>query len=69
MVYLDPYFLIFKTKKQPHSFSEVRGCFFDPMLSRKASATNSLKWMYGLGVVASVATFKDCYRDGRNTPH
>ena len=32
MVYPDPYFLIFKTKKQPHFFSEVRGCFFDPIL-------------------------------------
>ena len=43
MVYPDPKFLTLKTKKQPHFFSEVRGCFFDPMLSRKAFATNSLK--------------------------
>ena len=28
MVYPDPKFFIFKTKKQPHFFSEVRGCFF-----------------------------------------
>ena len=27
MVYPDPKFFIFKTKKQPHFFSEVRGCF------------------------------------------
>ncbi len=40
MVYPDPKFLTFKT------FSEVRDWFFDPMLSRKAFATNSLNWKF-----------------------
>ena len=48
LVYPGPKFLISKIKKGPNFFSEVRDCFlyffcfFDPMLSRKAFATNSL---------------------------
>ena len=44
MVYPGPKFLISITKKLPPFFSEVRGCFFYPMLSHKALATNSLNW-------------------------
>ena len=50
LVYLDPKFLVLKTKKQPYFFSEVRG------LSRKAFATN----MYGLAVIVSVPILDIC---------
>ena len=40
--YSDPKFLIFKTKKR-HFFLRLEIDFFDPMLSRKTFATNSLK--------------------------
>ena len=44
MVYLgDPKFLICKTKIWPHFFLRLEADFFDPMLSRKTFATNSLK--------------------------
>ena len=45
MVYSNPKFLIFKTKKRPQLFFLRLEAvfFFDPMLSRKAFATNSLK--------------------------
>ena len=42
MVYPDPKFLISKTKKQPHFFLRLEANFFDPMLSQKVFATNSL---------------------------
>ena len=51
MVYPDPKFLIFKTKKCSHFFSEAGGWFFfTPMLSRKTFATNSLKQTFVLDV-------------------
>ena len=43
MVYFGPKFLISKTKNGLIYFSEDEADFFDPMLSRKAFATNSLK--------------------------
>ena len=43
MVYPDPKFFIFKIKKWSHFFLRLEADFFDPMLSRKAFATNSLK--------------------------
>ena len=43
MVYPDPKSMIFKTKKWPHFFLRLEADFYDPMLSRKAFATNSLK--------------------------
>ena len=46
MVYSDPKFLIFKTKNGLIYFSEDEGYFFGPMLSRKAFATNSLKYTF-----------------------
>ena len=43
MVYPDSKFLIFRTKKHPRFFLSLEADFFDPMLSRKTFATNSLK--------------------------
>ena len=43
MVYRDLKFLISKTKNGLIYFSEDEADFFDPMLSHKVFATNSLK--------------------------
>ena len=64
MVHPDPKFLIFKTKKRPHIFSEVRDCFF--ILCYHARHFLKIHWnenfcrIYGLGVIASVATLNIC---------
>ena len=47
MVYPDPEFFIFKTKKTASFiFLSMEADFFDPMLPRKTFATNSLKYKF-----------------------
>ena len=64
MVYPDPKFLIFKTKKRPHFFSKVRGCFFilcyhARHLQQIHSDENFCR-MYVLSTIVSVATLNIC---------
>ena len=65
MVYPDPKFLIFKTKKRPHFFSEAGGWFFLILCYharhlQQIHWNKLLFWMYGLAVIASVPTLNIC---------
>ena len=64
MVYPDPIFFIFKTKKWPHFFLRLQTDFFWSFVIMQGICNKLMKWkfcrMYGLAMIMSITTLNIC---------